>query len=128
MGIGLLGLAGWFIASAAVAGLAVASTFSFLFPSAGVQALAWSRTLARYWERTTSHRATLELVAELQTALFAEGNRLGKIHVEIVRAAGSKRIAANGGRIRKPGPFDPVNIARANACEIVGIHVPGGAG
>ena len=59
----LLALAGWFIASSAVAGLAVASTFSFLFPSAGVQALAWARTLARYGERITTHRATLELAA-----------------------------------------------------------------
>src|SRR6476646_8665354 len=40
VGVGLLGLAGWFIAASAVAGLGVASTFSFLFPSAGVKALA----------------------------------------------------------------------------------------
>lgn len=70
-GAGLLGLAGWFIAASAVAGLAVASTFSFLFPSAGVQALAWARTLARYGERITTHQATLDLVASLRTSLFA---------------------------------------------------------
>ena len=72
----LLGLAGWFIASCAVAGLAVASTFSFLFPSAGVQALAWARTLGRYGERIGTHQATLDLVGSLRTSLFARALRL----------------------------------------------------
>jgi ATP-binding cassette subfamily C protein CydC len=82
VGVALLGLAGWFIAASAVAGLAAASTFSFLFPSAGVQALAWARTLARYGERITTHRATLDLVAALRTALFATA-----VHLPRDRAA-----------------------------------------
>jgi hypothetical protein len=57
LGTGLLGRLGWFIAAPAVARLAVASTFSFLFPSAGVQALASARTLARYRERISTHEA-----------------------------------------------------------------------
>ena len=74
----LLALAGWFIASSAVAGLAVASTFSFLFPSAGVQALAWARTLARYGERITTHRATLELAAtRVRTCLAGRSTSTG---------------------------------------------------
>jgi len=76
LGAALLGLAGWFIAASAVAGLAVASTFSFLFPSAGVQALAWARTLARYRERISTHEATLDLVGSLRTSLFARALRL----------------------------------------------------
>jgi len=71
LGAALLGLAGWFIAASAVAGLAVISTFSFLFPSAEVQALAWGRTLARYGERILTHQATLDLVGSLRTNLFA---------------------------------------------------------
>ena len=87
VGVALLGLAGWFIAASAVAGLAVASAFSFLFPSAGIQALAWARTLARYGERITTHRATLDLVADLQTALFAVAIRLPRDRVADLRSS-----------------------------------------
>lgn len=87
VGVGLLGLAGWFIAASAVAGLAVASTFSFLFPSAGVQALAWARTLARYSERITTHRATLDLVAALRTALFATAVQLPRDRAADLRSS-----------------------------------------
>jgi ATP-binding cassette, subfamily C, bacterial CydC len=87
LGAGLLGLAGWFIASSAVAGLAVASTFSFLFPSAGVQALAWARTLSRYGERISTHDATLELVGSLRTSLFARALRLPRDRVAELRSS-----------------------------------------
>ena len=86
-GVGLLGLAGWFIASCAVAGLAVASTFSFLFPSAGVQALAWARTLGRYGERITTHQATLDLVGALRTSLFGRALRLPRDRVAELRSS-----------------------------------------
>jgi ATP-binding cassette subfamily C protein CydC len=86
-GAGLLGLAGWFIASSAVAGLAVASTFSFLFPSAGVQALAWGRTLSRYGERISTHQTTLGLVGALRTSLFARALRLPRDRVAELRSS-----------------------------------------
>jgi ATP-binding cassette subfamily C protein CydC len=86
-GVGLLGLAGWFIASCAVGGLAVASTFSFLFPSAGVQALAWARTLGRYRERIATHGATLDLVGALRTSLFARSVRLSRDRVAELRSS-----------------------------------------
>jgi ATP-binding cassette subfamily C protein CydC len=86
-GAALLGLAGWFIASSAVAGLAVASTFSFLFPSAGVQALAWARTLSRYRERISTHSATLDLVGSLRTSLFARALRLPRDRVAELRSS-----------------------------------------
>ena len=87
LGTALLCLAGWFIASSAVAGLAVASTFSFLFPSAGVQALAWARTMGRYGERITTHKATLDLVAALRTSLFARALRLSRDRVAELRSS-----------------------------------------
>ncbi|HTU86938.1 MAG TPA: ATP-binding cassette domain-containing protein [Solirubrobacteraceae bacterium] len=86
-GAALLGLAGWFIASSAVAGLAVASTFSFLYPSAGVQALAWVRTLARYGERITTHEATLDLVGSLRTGLFAGALKLPRDRAAALRSS-----------------------------------------
>jgi len=87
LGVGLLALAGWFIAASAVAGLAVASTFSFLFPSAGVQALAWARTFARYRERITTHQATLDLVGSLRTSLFARSVHLPRERVAELRTS-----------------------------------------
>jgi ATP-binding cassette, subfamily C, bacterial CydC len=87
LGAGLLALAGWFIAASAVAGLAVASTFSFLFPSAGVQALAWARTLARYRERISTHEATLDLVGSLRTSLFARALELPRDRVSELRTS-----------------------------------------
>jgi ATP-binding cassette, subfamily C, bacterial CydC len=87
LGVGLLGLAGWFIASCAVAGLAVASTFSFLFPSAGVQALAWARTLGRYGERIATHGATLALVGTLRTSLFARAVHLSRDRAAELRSS-----------------------------------------
>ncbi|HEY1516524.1 MAG TPA: ATP-binding cassette domain-containing protein [Solirubrobacteraceae bacterium] len=87
LGAGLLALAGWFIAASAVAGLAVASTFSFLFPSAGVQALAWARTLARYRERISTHEATLDLVGSLRTSLFARALHLPRDRVAELRSS-----------------------------------------
>jgi ATP-binding cassette subfamily C protein CydC len=87
LGAGLLALAGWFIAASAVAGLTVASTFSFLFPSAGVQALAWGRTLARYQERISTHEATLDLVGSLRTSLFARALRLPRDRVSQLRTS-----------------------------------------
>lgn len=87
VGAALLGLAGWFIASSAVAGLTAASTFSFLFPSAGVQALAWARTLGRYGERISTHQATLELVGSLRTSLFARAMRLPRDRAAELRSS-----------------------------------------
>jgi ATP-binding cassette subfamily C protein CydC len=87
LGAGLLALAGWFIAASAVAGLTVASTFSFLFPSAGVQALAWARTLGRYRERISTHEATLDLVGSVRTSLFARALRLPRDRVAELRTS-----------------------------------------
>ena len=87
LGAGLLGLAGWFLAASAVAGAAIASTFSFLYPSAGVQALAWGRTLARYGERVTTHGATLDLVGELRASLFARAILLPRARVAQLRSS-----------------------------------------
>jgi ATP-binding cassette subfamily C protein CydC len=87
LGTALLAVAGWFITASAVAGLAVASTFSFLFPSAGVQALAWARTLARYQERICTHEATLDLVGSLRTSLFARALLLPRDRVSQLRTS-----------------------------------------
>lgn len=70
-GIALLGLSGWFIAAAGVAGLAGAGVMFDVFrPSAGVRFLALGRTAARYGERILTHDATLRGLARLRVDLL----------------------------------------------------------
>lgn len=70
-GIGLLGLAGWFITASALAGLLGAGfTFDFFQPSAGIRALAILRTAGRYGERLVTHEATLGFVVKARVRLF----------------------------------------------------------
>jgi ATP-binding cassette subfamily C protein CydC len=71
-GIALLGLSGWFITAASIAGLSVATavTFDVFAPSAGIRLLAIGRTFSRYGERMTTHDATLSVLAALRERLF----------------------------------------------------------
>ena len=71
----LLGLSGWFITGAALAGLAgagVAQAFNVLLPSAAIRLLAILRTGGRYMERVSGHDVALRALASLRPALFAE--------------------------------------------------------
>lgn len=67
---GLLGLAGWFIASCAVAGLSVRSTFSYLAPSGGVRAFALTRIAAGYVAKVVLHGAALTEVTRARVEAF----------------------------------------------------------
>ena len=70
----LLGLSGWFLAGAAIAGAAgptVVAAFNYLLPSAAIRFLAISRTGLRYSERLFGHTAALKALAEIRPALFA---------------------------------------------------------
>ncbi|WP_233247501.1 amino acid ABC transporter ATP-binding/permease protein [Caulobacter endophyticus] len=70
----LLGLSGWFITGAALAGaagLAAAQAFNVLLPSATIRLLAILRTAARYGERLQGHAAALDALAAIRPRLFA---------------------------------------------------------
>ncbi|MDX6243072.1 MAG: ATP-binding cassette, subfamily bacterial CydC [Frankiales bacterium] len=82
----LMGLAGWFIVRSAQTGLSSTSHFSWLYPSAGVEALAVIRTAARYGERLSTHRSTLELLAQVRTRLFASATRLPTAKLRALRS------------------------------------------
>lgn len=72
--VGLLGLSGWFIAGAALAGgagAAAAQGFNYLVPSAIIRLLAILRTGARYAERVSGHDAALQAVARMRPEVFA---------------------------------------------------------
>ena len=72
MGMGLLGLSGWFITATGLAGLQASSAilFDVFQPSAGIRLLALGRTGARYGERLVTHDATLAVLADLREQLF----------------------------------------------------------
>ena len=72
MGMGLLGLSGWFITATGLAGLQASSAIAFdvFQPSAGIRLLALGRTGARYGERLVTHDATLAVLADLREQLF----------------------------------------------------------
>jgi len=72
----LMGLAGWLIVRSTQTGLSTTSTFSWIFPAAGVEALAVVRTAARYGERLTTHGATLRVLARLRAGMFASATRM----------------------------------------------------
>ncbi|PVZ70383.1 thiol reductant ABC exporter subunit CydC [Pelagibaculum spongiae] len=70
----LLGVSGWFISAAGIAGAAVvvgsAITFNFFYPAGTVRFAAMARTATRYLDRLVSHEATFRLLADLRVWLF----------------------------------------------------------
>ncbi|OWQ91002.1 ABC transporter ATP-binding protein [Roseateles aquatilis] len=87
-GIALLGLSGWFIAAAGLAGLtAGALAFNVFLPSAGVRLLALARTAGRYGERVVTHDATLAVLAALRERLFRRWARPGAARALLRRPA-----------------------------------------
>ncbi len=72
--VALLGLSGWFLTAAALAGAAgpvAVQAFNYLLPSACIRAFAIARTVLRYGERYLGHSAALRVLAKLRPAVFA---------------------------------------------------------
>ena len=67
--VGLLALAGWFIAAMAIAGLGGPGV-EYFAPAAGIRALAILRTGGRYGERLVTHEATFRLIARLRAWFY----------------------------------------------------------
>jgi ATP-binding cassette subfamily C protein CydC len=67
-GVGLLGVSGWFLSAAAVAG--AGAVFNLFVPSALVRLLSFVRIAARYAERLVGHSATLRLLTDLRRQVF----------------------------------------------------------
>ncbi|TBR27393.1 MAG: thiol reductant ABC exporter subunit CydC, partial [Reyranella sp.] len=67
--VALMGVAGWFIAAMAIAGVTT-GMMNYFLPAAGIRFFAIVRTGGRYGERLLSHEATLRLLAGLRLWLF----------------------------------------------------------
>lgn len=68
-GIALLGVSGWFITAAALAGVA-GVTLNIFLPSALIRAFAIARTAGRYGERLLTHDATFRFLTNLRKRIF----------------------------------------------------------
>lgn len=68
--VGLMAASGWFITAMAAAGLA-GVTMNYFTPAAIIRGLAILRTGGRYVDRIVGHEATLRLLADTRTHLFA---------------------------------------------------------
>lgn len=126
-GLALLGLSGWFITAAGMAGLAGAGlTFDVFRPSAGVRFLALGRAAARYGERLATHDATLKGLAELRVALLSA--MLQKPVVLLARLRGSERLnhltidvdALDGLALRLVMPAIAATLVLAAALALIG--------
>ena len=67
-GIALLGVSGWFLSGAALAGTLL--TFNLFVPSAMIRAFSFVRIGSRYAERLVGHNLTLQLLADLRARVF----------------------------------------------------------
>jgi ATP-binding cassette subfamily C protein CydC len=74
--LGLLGLSGWFIASCAVAGATLFSTFSYVAPSGGVRSFALLRIGASYGQRLVQHAAVLRVLGKIRLDFFSDAARV----------------------------------------------------
>ncbi len=72
--LGLLGMSGWFLTAAAIAGLSVATAIQFnYFPlAAGVRFFAILRTSSRWAERVVTHEGTFRQIAGLRVMLYQQ--------------------------------------------------------
>ncbi|MCX4437860.1 MULTISPECIES: ATP-binding cassette domain-containing protein [Streptomyces] len=68
-GAALLGVSGWFLTTCAVVTLQANTTWSWMYPSGAVRALALTRTGLRYLERLANHRTLLATQVALRARL-----------------------------------------------------------
>ncbi|HSQ82191.1 MAG TPA: thiol reductant ABC exporter subunit CydC [Casimicrobiaceae bacterium] len=126
-GVGLMAVAGWFIAAMALAGVAGAPINYFL-PAALIRAFAILRTGGRYVERVVTHEATFRLLAQLRTWFFRRIEPLAPARLEHRRSGDLlERIQADidtlqNAYLRLLVPF-AVGIASALVAAIVLVHV-----
>ncbi|WP_233873046.1 thiol reductant ABC exporter subunit CydC [Paraburkholderia adhaesiva] len=84
--VALMAVAGWFIASMALAGVTHIA-FDYFTPSALIRACAIVRTGGRYVERLVTHEATFRLLARLRVWFYVRIEPLAPAGLERVRGA-----------------------------------------
>ena len=120
--VGLLGLSGWFITAAALAGATAAGAagFNFFYPSIGVRIFAVTRTLARYAERVFSHDATFRILSDLRAEAYRR--------IEPLAPAGLMRFESGDILQRLVGDIDTLDhvyLRTASPCVIFAFTAAG---
>jgi len=129
-GIGLLGLAGWFLTAAALS--TAGAAFNLFGPSAGVRGLSFVRILSRYGEKLSGHDATLRLLSDLRTWLFEKlfplaplGRRFGR--GDLVSRLLSDVEALDTVFLVALGPISTALLAGLAMTTVLAFFLPGAA-
>jgi ATP-binding cassette subfamily C protein CydC len=83
--LGLMAVAGWFIASMALAGMA-GTSINYFTPAAIIRACAIVRTAGRYLERLITHEATLRFLSDLRIWFYQRLEPLAPAQLQYVRS------------------------------------------
>ncbi|MEA3121023.1 MAG: ATP-binding cassette, subfamily bacterial CydC [Paraburkholderia sp.] len=119
--VALMAIAGWFIASMALAGIAQ-TAIDYFTPAAAIRACAIVRTAGRYVERLVTHEATLRLLAQLRVWFYTRIEPLAPARLSDFRSADLlSRIQADIDSLNHVylRVFVPVAVAALSAILIV---------
>ncbi|AHV94050.1 ABC transporter transmembrane region family protein [Bordetella holmesii 70147] len=130
-GVGLLGVSGWFLTGAALAG--AGAIFNLFVPSSLVRGLSFIRIASRYAERLAGHAATLRLLSDLRGSVFRSLLRLTPRQLSRYRAGDLvARLTGDVDALDAVFLFVIMPVATALVggaifCLVLGYHLPGPA-
>lgn len=119
-GLLLLGVAGWFITVAGIAG-ATGVFLNIFAPSALIRAFAISRTAGRYAERLLTHDATFRFLTDLRNKLFsamAERSATGQRSGLLLNRLTVDITALDGVYLRLVVPFSVIVVVAAGLIAV----------
>lgn len=120
-GVGLLAVAGWFIAAMGLAGMA-GTAINYFTPSAAIRALAIVRMTARYGERIVGHEVTLRMLAHSRQWLYERLEPLAPLGLGMLRS-GDMLVRMRGDIDRLEAAFlrivSPATVAAMMAIAVV---------
>lgn len=116
-GVGLLGVAGWFLTSAFL--VTAMANFNYFIPSALVRGLSILRIVSRYLERVVGHQVTLNLQSEVRSRSFA---RIAQLRpAQLARFRDGDLVARLVGDIDRLDTFFLLLVAPVIAGGIAGL-------
>ncbi|MFT4693777.1 MAG: ATP-binding cassette subfamily C protein CydC [Francisella sp.] len=84
MGVGLMSVSGWFISYTgylATTSYAIATSFNYFYPSAGVRTFSLGRIVSRYGERILTHEATFKILTDIRVWFYNKLEPLAPAHL-----------------------------------------------
>lgn len=84
MGLGLMSLSGWFISYTgylATTTYAIATSFNYFYPAAGVRSFSLGRIVSRYGERVLTHEATFRILTDVRVWFYEKLEPLAPSHL-----------------------------------------------